>query len=124
MEKAKYKSVDDVLRDMPLYAQAVEGVKQRGQPTEWMSKTTDISDPYCFFEKNGKYGVKSDCPYYKGRYNAGSSAATSCKALDFLLPGTITDIYCRTHYKECPIRAESTPQTKEGDNNNGSEENF
>ena len=104
---SKFDTLESALDNMPLFRESVENTKRKGYPTEWMFKVADTSEPYCFFEKNGKYGNSSKCPYYKGHYNAGSSAATECKAVDFLLPGVIMDIYCRLHHEECPLRKEA-----------------
>lgn len=109
----KYETLESALDDMTLLQEQIKKMKERGLPTSWMCKVADTSDPYCFFEKNGKLGNKSDCPYYKGHYNAGSSAATECTAVDFLLPGVIMDVYCRLHHEECPIRKRAEDAERE-----------
>lgn len=104
----KYDTLDKVLIDMPLIAEAINNLKQRGRPYEWITVPADIRDSYARFlpkgkMKNGARTYMSPCDNYKGFWLNGGSSAVQCNAVDFVLPGIVYHLYCEKRCADCPL---------------------
>ena len=110
-----YKDLDYVLNAMPKFLEYEADVRARGPQTAKVRATADPDKPFVFFEKNGRFGYRSDCPDYGGYWLDGVHGAVVCKQVDFLLPGVILELYCRYHCNECPLHNETENDDRQGE---------